>query len=109
MVGRWIEWMDSPEVKDAFALIESLLSTLASLLEVQVAGRFLPWTVAHTRALEGGEPETRLTFDGEPDVQKTFECHAWPFAHLDGKWNAARGDPALRAMLEKTACAGHLP
>jgi glutathione S-transferase len=107
-VVRWIERMDSPRAIGAFEGLDSLLPTLSPLLEEQVAGRFLPWTIANARALEAGEPETRLEFDGEPYVQKTFKYHAWSFAEPEKKRAPVANDPLLREVLDKTGCAKYL-
>jgi glutathione S-transferase len=106
-VVRWIERMDSPKAEGEFEALESLLPTLAPLLEEQVAGRFLPWTFANRRALEAGEAETRLELDGEPYVQKTFKYHAWSLGQLEAKRAHAANDPVLRRVLEETGCAAH--
>jgi glutathione S-transferase len=105
---RWIERMDSPVATGAFEPLESLLPSLAPLLAEQVAGRFLPWTLANARALEAGEQETRLEFDGRPYVQKTFKYHAWSLGQLKQKLAGVAADPALREVLLKTGCAPYL-
>jgi len=107
-VVRWIQRMDSPTATGDFESLESLMPTLAPLIEEQVAGRFLPWTVANARALEADRAETRLEFDGQPYVQKTFKYHAWSLARLKDKLAPVASDPALREVLEKTGCAAYL-
>lgn len=108
-VVRWIERMETPAALGDFEPLVSLLSTLAPLLAEQVAGRFLPWTVANAHALEAGEPETRLAFDGRPYAQKTFKYHAWSLAQLHEKLGPFAGDPMLREVLEQTGCAACIP
>jgi glutathione S-transferase len=105
---RWIERMDAPEALGDFEPLESLLPTLSPLLEEQVAGRFLPWTIANARALESGKAETRLAFDGELYVQRTFKYHAWSLGQLKDKLAQVAGDPRLRDVLETTGCAPYL-
>ncbi len=107
-VVRWLDRMMTPEAFGDFEPLDSLMPTLGPLLEEQVAGRFLPWTLANARALEAGEPETKLEFDGEPYVQKTFKYHAWSLGELKKKLEPVAGDPALREVLEKTGCATYL-
>jgi len=107
-VVRWIERMNSPEELGRFEPLESLMPTLGPLLEEQVAGRFLPWSVANAHALDAGEPETRLEFDGAPYAQKTFKYHAWSLAELKKKLAPVANDPTLRAVLEQTGCAPYL-
>lgn len=107
-VVRWIERMSTPAKLGDFEPLERLLPTLSPLLTEQVAGRFLPWTVANARAFEAGEGETRLEFDAEPYVQKTFKYHAWSFGKLKEKLAPVADDPLLQDVLEKTGCAPYL-
>ena len=107
-VVRWLERMDAPEGLGDFEPMKSLLPTLEPLLREQVAGRFLPWSVANARALEAGEPQTRLEFDGEPYEQKTFKYHAWSLEQLKAKLVPVADDPVLREVLAKTGCAANL-
>jgi glutathione S-transferase len=102
---RWILRMDDPGAEGAFEELDTLLPTLGPLLEEQVAGRFLPWSVANEKALEAGEDQTRLVFDGQPYEQKTFKYHAWSLDQLRQKLEPVRDDPALREVLTKTGCA----
>jgi hypothetical protein len=97
--------MDDPGAEGAFEELDTLLPTLGPLLEEQVAGRFLPWSVANEKALEAGEDQTRLVFDGQPYEQKTFKYHAWSLDQLRQKLEPVRDDPALREVLTKTGCA----
>ncbi|MEE2672962.1 MAG: glutathione S-transferase family protein [Myxococcota bacterium] len=106
---RWIERMDSPAAEGSFEALASLMPSLRPLLEEQVAGRFLPWTVANARALEADEPETALEFDGRPYVQKTFKYHSWSLERLKEKLARVSDDPLLREVLAETGCAPYLP
>ena len=100
--------MDSPTAEGGFESLESVLPSLRPLLEEQVAGRFLPWTLANARALEAGEKETALEFDGRPYVQKTFKYHAWSLEQLKKKLSSVSEDPALRDLLATTGCTPYL-
>jgi len=107
-VVRWIERMDSPIAAGPFEPLAALMPSLRPLLEEQIAGRFLPWTQANARALEAGEKETALEFDGRAYVQKTFKYHAWSFARLKEKLVNVSDDPALGEVLTETGCAPYL-
>jgi hypothetical protein len=72
------------------------------------AGRFLPWTVANAHALEAGEKETALEFEGLPYVQRTFKYHAWSLTQLKEKLERVSDDPVLRDVLADTGCAPYL-
>jgi glutathione S-transferase len=104
-VVRWIQKMDDPIDEGDFEPLEKLMPTLGPLLKEEVAGRFLPWTVANARALEAGEPQTKIEFDGERYEQKTFKYHAWSFGKLKEKLALVGDDPALGKVLEETGCA----
>ena len=107
-VVRWIEKMADPTALGDFEPLKELMPTLGPLLAEQVAGRFLPWTVENARALEAGESNTRLEFDGERYEQKTFKYHAWSFGKLKEKLEPVANDPTLKAVLEDTGCAQYL-
>jgi len=107
-VVRWIEQMDSPTAQGDFESLTTLLPSLRPLLEEQVAGRFLPWSVANARALEAGEQQTTLEFDGLPYAQKTFKYHAWSLEQLKKKLGRASDDAVLRNVLAETGCAPYL-
>jgi len=107
-VVRWIKRMDNPTIEGEFEPLEKLMPTLGPLLREQVAGRFLPWTVANARALEAGEPKTRLEFDREVYEQKTFKYHAWSLGKLKEKLAPVAAVSQWRAVLEGTGCAPFL-
>ena len=107
-VVRWIERMDSPKAQGEFENLGNVLPSLRPLLEEQVAGRFLPWSLANARALEAGEKETALEFDGLPYVQKTFKYHAWSLEQLKKKFADVSNDPVLRDLLAETGCSPYL-
>ena len=65
--------------------------------------------MANARALEAGEQETALEFDGRPYVQKTFKYHAWSLERLKEKLARVSDDPLLREVLAETGCAPYLP
>jgi glutathione S-transferase len=104
-VVRWIERMDDPKQEGDFEPLAGLMPTLGPLLREQVAGRFLPWSLANARALAAGEPQTRLEFDGAPYQQKTFKYHAWSLGQLLRKYERAAGDAELAEVLQQTGCA----
>ena len=56
-VVQWIERMDAPVALGDFEPLASLLPTLAPLLEEQVAGRFLPWTLGQRARPRGGRAD----------------------------------------------------
>ena len=107
-VVRWIERMDSPADEGEFEPLASLMPSLGPLLREQVAGRFLPWTLANARALSAGQAETSLEFDGKPYVQKTFKYHVWSLGQLREKFNRVSGDGALQEVLAETGCVKYL-
>jgi glutathione S-transferase len=104
-VVRWIERMDDPKQEGGFEPLAGLLPTLGPLLREQVAGRFLPWSLANARAIAAGEPQTRLEFDGARYEQKTFKYHAWSLAQLLAKYEPVADEPDLARVLGETGCA----
>jgi glutathione S-transferase len=109
-VQAWLERMLEPTATGEFEALESLRPTLDPLLADQVAGRFLPWSVANKKALDAGNPQTRLDFadDDAPYEQKTFKYHAWSLDQLTKKLAPLRGDPALASVLDDTGCSQYL-
>ncbi|MCP4006679.1 MAG: glutathione S-transferase family protein [bacterium] len=104
----WLLRMREPTNEGEFEAVDTLLPTLAPLLEEQVADRFLFWTVANTNALKKGESLTRLRLDDGAYEQKTFKYHAWSLERLKEKLEPLRDDPKLREILGKTGCWPHL-
>jgi glutathione S-transferase len=107
-VVRWIRRMGTPAVEGDFEPLEALLPTLGPLLQEQVAGRFLPWSIANARAFAAGERQTRLEFDGARYEQRTFKYHAWSLGQLLEKYGPVADDPTLADALAKTGCAALL-
>ena len=107
-VLRWVDRMSEPVAEGEFEPLDALLPTLSPLLEEQIAGRFLPWSVANAKAYAAAEPQTCLEFDGELYEQKTFKYHAWSLGQLREKLERVASDPALRSVLEETGCAAYL-
>ena len=61
--------------------------------------------MANKKALEAGEDQTRLVFDGQRYEQKSFKYYAWSLDPLRQKLEPGRDDPALREVPTKAGCA----
>ena len=107
-VVAWIDRMLSPADLGPFEDFAALEPTLVPLLRDQVAGLFLPWTVANAEAITAGEDEFDVTLKGQRWTQKPQKYHARSLGVLRSKYAAVAGDPALDALLTDTGCRSFL-
>ena len=107
-VVAWIERMENAEALGDFEDWTALAPTLLPLLRDQVAGMFLPWSVANAVAIAAGEDEFDVTLKGQRWTQKPQKYHARSLAALKAKYAACAGDAALEAVLAESGCKAHL-
>jgi len=107
-VMAWVERMLEPRAEGDFEAWESLAPTLAPFLEEQVAGLFLPWSVANAEAIAAGASELQVELRGSTWSQTPQKYHAKSLAELRRKYAAAAGHPPLDAVLEATGCLPYL-
>src|SRR5690606_30537084 len=103
-VLAWAERMLDPAAEGPFEPWEALAPTLEPLLREEVAGCFLPWSNANAWALAAGESEFTVHLHSQPFTQQTQKYHAKSLKALRERYLAVAGDPALRAVLERTGC-----
>jgi hypothetical protein len=107
-VLAWIERMLAPRAEGAFEAWPSLEATLTALLRDEVAGLFLPWSVANERALAAGEKELRIELAGQPFVQEPQKYHAKSLRALRQRLAAVPDRSQLDPILDATGCASWL-
>ena len=107
-VVAWIKRMENAEALGDFEDWTALAPTLLPLLRDQVAGMFLPWSVANAAAIAAGEDEFDVTLKGKRWTQKPQKYHARSLAALKAKYAACAGDAALDAVLAESGCKAHL-
>lgn len=103
-VVAWIERMLNPRMLGEFEDWAALEPTLVPLLRDQVAGVFLPWSVANAEAIATGADEFDVTLKGQRWTQKPQKYHARSLAALKAKYAAVADDAALDAVLSETGC-----
>ena len=103
-VMAWVERMLDPAAEGPFEPWEALAPTLEPLLHEEVAGRFLPWSDANAQALAAGQSEFTVLLDSRPFTQQPQKYHAKSLGVLRERHRPVAGDPALRAVLERTGC-----
>ena len=107
-VALWVGRMENPAHAGDFEPWAALAPTLTPLLRDQVAGLFLPWSVANAAALAAGQDEFDVTLKGRRWTQKPQKYHARSLAALKAKYTACQGDATLDALLDATGCAAPL-
>ena len=107
-VVAWVRRMERAESLGDFEDWALLAPTLTPLLRDQVAGLFLPWSVANAAALDAGLDEFEVTLKGKRWTQKPQKYHAKSLAALKAKYAECADDPALDAVLSATGCKAHL-
>jgi len=105
----WIDRMldpakDEAALRQRFESWDSLRATLEPLLAREVAGVFLPWTLANAAALGSGEETFAVELEGRPFRQGTQKYHARSLSALRGKYQAITDRGALDPILRATGC-----
>ena len=102
---RWIERMlDPPRGGGDFESWDRLAPTLAPILSQEIAGLFLPWSVANARALEAGEAAFSVELEGRAFRQGTQKYHARSLKALRARYQSVLDKTALDPILRETAC-----
>ena len=107
-VVAWIERMLNPAQEGEFEDWAALAPTLAPLLADQIAGLFLPWSVANAQAIAESADEFEVTLKGKRWWQKPQKYHARSLAALRAKYAEVADDPALDGVLTATGCKAYL-
>ena len=90
-------------MKVPFEAWPALAPTLMPLLKEEVAGLFLPWSMANAAAIAAGQKSFEMTLGGAAWSQEPQKYHARSLAELRRKYAAAKGAPGLDAILERAA------
>ena len=106
-VLAWIESLLTPSPGGDFAAWGDLAPTLHPLLVDEIAGLFLPWSVANAAAIEAGDETFSVDLVDGPFAQAPQKYHARSLAEIRRKY-AAAASPELDAILEETGCLGYL-
>jgi glutathione S-transferase len=100
----WVHRMLWPRAEGAFEAWSTLKPTLAPILQRQVGGKFIPWTLANEKALAEGRQEFSVTLGEEVWTQKPQKYHARSLAMLRTKYAEVADKAALDAVLEAAGC-----
>ena len=103
-VLAWIQRMLWPRVEGDFEPWSSLELTLRPFLERQIGARFLPWTLANTKAIAAGREEFSVELRGQTWTQKPQKYHAKSLQALCEKYRAVTDKSALDPVLERVGC-----
>ena len=107
-VVAWVDRMQNPDNLGDFEGWTKLEPTLLPILRDQVAGLFLPWSVANAKAIAEGADEFDIWLNGRRWTQKPQKYHARSLGVLRAKYAALAGDAALDAVLTDTGCKEYL-
>jgi len=100
----WIHRMLWPRAEGDFEPWSSLAPTLTPLLDRQVGGLFIPWTLANAQAITSGREEFSVELAGKTWTQKPRKYHAKSLAALRQKYRAVAENRALDAILDTSGC-----
>ena len=105
----WIDRMLDPSKDKAapqasFETWEALRPTLEPLLIQEIAGLFLPWTLANAEAVQSGAETFTVELEGRPFKQGTQKYHARSLSALRGKYQATTDRSELDPILRSTGC-----
>ncbi len=102
----WIHRMLWPRDEGAFESWATLQPTLMPILQAQVGGQFVTWTLANEKALSEGKDEFSVTLGDKVWAQKPQKYHARSLAMLRAKYAEAADKAALDPILEEAGCLG---
>ncbi len=103
-VMAWVQRMTEPKTEGPFEAWPALGATLMSLLTDEVAGLFLPWSVANAAAIADGSKSFEVPLDGTAWSQEPQKYHARSLAELRRKYEAAKSAPGLDEILAQSGC-----
>ncbi|MEQ1888796.1 MAG: glutathione S-transferase family protein [Alphaproteobacteria bacterium] len=107
-VCAWAQRMLDPKLEGQIETWAKLAPTLTPLLSEEVAGLFLPWSVANAAALKRGEEKFTVTLKGKPFTQETQKYHARSLGVLQARYASARQHAGLVDILTATGCHAYL-
>ncbi len=100
----WVKRLVDPTANGDFEDWESLAPTLMPLLEQQVGGIFLPWSVANADAIATGQDEFSVGLASGDWTQKPQKYHARSLAALRRRYSELSDRSQIDAVLESTGC-----
>lgn len=100
----WIKRMASPESYGDFESWSTLSATLKPLLIDQVAGLFLPWSVANERAIKQQTESFTVTLRSGDWTQKPQKYHARSLQALQIQYQKLSADKLLNEALDECRC-----
>ncbi len=107
-VTAWAERMLNPKLEGQIETWEKLAPGLAPLLSEEIAGLFLPWSVANAAALQRGEQKFTVTLQGKPFTQETQKYHARSLGVLRSRYASAKKHAGLVEILTAAGCHTYL-
>ncbi len=102
--AAWVKRLVDATANGDFEDWESLAPTLTPLLEQQVGGLFLPWSVANAKAIAGGQDEFSVDLASGEWTQKPQKYHARSLAALRRRYSELSDRSQIDAVLESTGC-----
>jgi glutathione S-transferase len=107
-VSAWVQRMLDPKLEGQIETWARLAPTLTPLLREEVAGLFLPWSVANAAALSRGEEKFTVELKGKPFTQETQKYHARSLGVLQARYATAKQHEGLVGILTATGCHSYL-
>jgi len=107
-VMGWVQRMLSPQAEGPFEGWPALAPTLLPLLREEVAGLFLPWSVANAAAIAANEKSFSVPLADVVWQQEPQKYHARSLAEIRRKYAAAKASPALEGILAESGCLAYL-
>jgi len=107
-VVAWAERMLDPKLEGQIETWAKLAPSLTPLLVDEIAGLFLPWSVANAAALKQGEEKFTVTLQGKPFTQETQKYHARSLGVLKARYATAKQHAGLVEILMAAGCHTYL-
>ena len=107
-VMAWVQRMLAPKAEGPFENWPDLAPTLVPLLKQEVAGHFLPWSMANAEAIARGDETFEMALGGAVWSQVPQKYHARSLAEIKRKYAAAKDAAGLEAILKESGCLQYL-
>ncbi|MBF2754322.1 MAG: glutathione S-transferase [Gammaproteobacteria bacterium AqS3] len=107
-LSAWIERMPSARSEGEWEKPEALLITLRPILQLEIAGLFLPWSTANAAAIADSRESFSVTLQGLEFAQKPQKYHARSLAALCEQYAKVADRPELDELMRQVGARPYL-
>ena len=105
---KWLKRMENPKVLGDFVGWGDVYLTIEPILEMEVAGLFLPWSNANQKALISNKESFSIDLENKKFIQNTQKYHAKSLKEIKLKYNEFSVKESIKPILKNTGCLNYL-